>query len=226
MCHTRPRGFLPYFVLACVASGAALRGQSPAQADPVRPLSLGVVIDVRQQQREAIAFERQAVDALGSMLAGENTRALVVSYSDRVQVVEDWSPTVGLKDAALRLSADGGEDGRRGAPLNDALLNGLARLSAVGHEGRRALIVIGEGNDGGSSTTFADVLSAAKAGHVQCFAMLVANHRSQVGRVRQFGFDLYRLASATHGKAYDVRTDPGLLDDALRDLLARLAANY
>jgi len=52
------------------------------------------------------------------------------------------------------------------------------------------------------------VLSAAKAGHVQCFALLVANHRSQVGRVRQFGFDLYRLASATHGKTYDVRTDP------------------
>ena len=88
------------------------------------------------------------------------------------------------------------------------------------------LVVIGEGNDGGSSMTFADVLSAAKAGHVQCFALLVANHRSQVGRVRQFGFDLYRLASATHGKAYDVRTDPELLDAALGDLLARLAANY
>jgi hypothetical protein len=226
MCHTGSHGFLTRFLLACIASGVVLRAQSPVLADPGRPLSLGVVIDVRPQQREVIAFERQVADAMGSMLAGENTKGFVVSYSDRVQVVEDWSPTAGLKDAALRLTVDGSEDGRRGAALNDALLNGLARLGSVGHEGRKVLVVIGEGNDGDSSTTFGDVLSAAKAGHVQCFALLVANHRSQVGRVRQFGFDLYRLASATHGKAYDVRTDPGLLDAALRDLLARLATNY
>ena len=225
MRHTTSHGLLLHLLLACLASGAVLRAQAPVQADPGRPLSLGVVIDVRQQQREVIAFERQVVDALGSMLAAETTTGFVVSYSDRVQVVEDWSPTAGLKDAALRLTVDG-EDGRRGAALNDALLNGLARLGSVGHEGRKVLVVIGEGNDGDSSTTFGDVLSAAKAGHVQCFALLVANHRSQVGRVRQYGFDLYRLASATHGKAYDVRTDPGLLDAALRDLLARLATNY
>ena len=226
MLHTRPHGFLTHLLLACLASGAVLRAQSPVQTDPGRPLSLGVVIDVRPQQREVIAFERQVVAALGSMLAGEHAEGFVVSYSDRVQVLADWSPvTEGLKGIAIRLTTDGSEDGRRGAALNDALLNGLARLGSVGHEGRKVLVVIGEGNDGGS-TTFADVLSAAKTGHVQCFALLVANHRSQVGRVRQFGFDLYRLASATHGKAYDVRTDPGLLDAAVRDLLARLAANY
>jgi len=221
------KGFLPLCLLSCLVGYAVLRAQSPVQADPGRPLSLGVVIDVRVQQHEVIGFERQVVDALGSKLAGEHAEGFVVSYSDRVQVVEDWSPVAaGLKDTADRLTADGSEDGRRGAALNDALLNGIARLGSSGYEGRKVLVVIGEGNDGGSSMTFADVLSAAKAGHVQCFALLVANHRSQVGRVRQFGFDLYRLASATHGKAYDVRTDPELLDAALGDLLARLAANY
>ena len=220
------KGFLPLCLLICLVGYAVLRAQSPVQADPGRPLSLGVVIDVRVQQHEVIGFERQVVDALGSKLAGEHAEGFVVSYSDRVQVVEDWSPTAGFKDAAIRLAADGSEDGRRGAALNDAMLNGLARLGTVGHENRKILVVIGEGNDGGSSTTFAQVLDAAKTDHVQCFALLVANHRSQVGRVRQFGFDLYRLASATHGKAYDVRTDPALLDGALRDLLARLAANY
>ena len=226
MHHVRQNGLLLPCLLSCFAGYAVLRAQSPVQTDPGRPLSLGVVIDVRQEQREVIAFERQVVDTLGSMLAGEHTEGFVVSYSDRVQVVADWSPIAGLKDTAIRLTADDSEDGRRGAALNDALLNGLARLGSVGHDGRKVLVVIGEGNDSGSSTTFSQVLGAAKTDHVQCFSLLVANHRSQVGRVRQFGFDLYRLASATHGKAYDVRTDPALLDGALRDLIARLAANY
>lgn len=63
----------------------------------------------------------------------------------------------------------------------------------------------------------------AKAKHVQCFALLVANHRSQVGRVRQFGFDLFRLASGTGGRAYDVRTNPKSLDKAISDVLKRLS---
>ena len=82
--------------------------------------------------------------------------------------------------------------------------------------------MIGEGNDDGSVATFSQVLDTAKSRHIQCFAVLVADHRSQVGRVRQFGFDLYRLASATEGKAYDVRTNRGLLDNALKDVLKRL----
>jgi len=85
------------------------------------------------------------------------------------------------------------------------LLLALTTLGVAASDARKRLIVIGEGNDGGSAAKFSQLLDAAKARHIQCFALLVANHRSQVGRVRQFGFDLYRLASGTKGKAYDVR---------------------
>ena len=86
----------------------------------------------------------------------------------------------------------------------------------------RVLIVIGEGNDGGSTARFGQISRLPRDKHIQCFALLVANHRSQVGRVRQFGFDLYRLASGTGGKAYDVRTNPKSLSKALEDVRTRL----
>ena len=66
------------------------------------------------------------------------------------------------------------------------------------------------------------VLQRAKGDSVQCFALFVATHRSQVGRIRHYGFDLMRLASATHGKIYDVRTEPERLDKAVTDLKRRL----
>jgi hypothetical protein len=103
-------------------------------------------------------------------------------------------------------------------------MDGLTRFGSSGDAPHKSLIVIGEGNDSGSTATFSQVLRTAKDQHIQCFAVLVANHRSQVGRVRQFGFGLFRLASGTRGKLYDVRTNPNSLDEALKDVLRRLAS--
>ena len=155
-------------------------------------------------------------------MAGESADAFVVSYSDHVQLVRDWSPVaVGLKEAVPRIAVDAGVGKERGAVLNDGVMDGLTRLGSSKAR-RKGLIVVGEGNDDGSTAQFSQMVTAAKDEHIQCFALLVATHRSQVGRVRQFGFDLFRLASGTGGKLYDVRTDPKLLAEALKDVLKRL----
>jgi hypothetical protein len=217
-----PRVCLQLAVI-CIGGCAALRAQPAPKPDIVQTLSIGVVIDTHPQQRSVIEFERQVVDSLRNVLGGTAAAAFVISYSDRVRLVSDWSPAdAGLKDAAARLVLDAGISKERGAVLNDGLMDGLTRLgfSADGH--RKGLIVIGEGNDGGSAAKFSQVLTAANGKHIPCFALLVATHRSQVGRVRQFGFDLDRLASGTGGKLYDVRTNPKLLDEAMKDVLKRL----
>ena len=104
-------------------------------------------------------------------------------------------------------------------------MDALGRLDSSSKGQPTALIVIGEGNDGGSTALFSQVLRTAKDRHVRCFALLVATHRSQVGRVRQFGFDLYRLTSGTGGKLYDIRTNRTRMDEALKDLKRRLSAS-
>src|SRR5206468_1739806 len=110
-----------------------------------------------------------------------------------------WRPS--LAAASARLAIDEGGNTGRGAALNDGLLEALGKLRDSGAGRQRRLIVIGEGNDGGSHSHFGEVLDAARAGDVRCFVLLVATHRSQVGRVRQFGFNLYRLAGGTRGQA-------------------------
>jgi hypothetical protein len=212
-------------VFICIGGCTVLRAQSAVRGDPRPTLSIGVVIDTHPQPRDVMAFARQVVDSLSNALAGVAEETFVVRYSDRVQLVGGWSPTaLGLTTASASLALDNQAGGSRGAVLNDGLMDALTRLGSSSNGDRHGLIVIGEGNDSGSTARFSSILATAKAGHVQCFALLVANHRSQVGRVRQFGFNLYRLASATKGKAYDVRTNPESLDKAIHDMVKRLTS--
>jgi len=50
----------------------------------------------------------------------------------------------------------------------------------------------------------------------------VADHNLIGGRVRHYGFDLYDLASATKGKAYDIERSRKNFDKAVRDVLKRV----
>ena len=69
----------------------------------------------------------------------------------------------------------------------------------------RILIVVGEGNDAGSVTRYSQIKKRAKAAHVQCFGLLVADHNLIGGRVRHFGFDLYVRRFKTAATAHDAR---------------------
>jgi len=52
--------------------------------------------------------------------------------------------------------------------------------------------------------------------------LLVADHNLIGGRVRHFGFDLYDLAAATKGKAYDIERSRKIFDRAIKDVLKRI----
>ena len=197
-----------------------VRAQTAVTTDTSQKFAIGVVIDAHPQQQDVIEFQRQVVESLRVTLTNIRADVFVISYSDRVQQTVDWSPAdSGLTASVGRIASDGAAN--RGAVLNDGLMEGLARLGPANGD-RKALVVIGEGNDSGSMAKFSQILDTASKTHVQCFALFVATHRAQVGRVRQYGFDLMRLASKTKGKIYDVRTNPQSLDKAMKDLRARL----
>jgi hypothetical protein len=81
--------------------------------------------------------------------------------------------------------------------------------------------VIGEGNDSGSSLTYSQIKTLAKSSHVQCFALLIADHNLMGGRVRHFGWYLYDLASAPNGAGSDIEQSHKHLEKALKDLAKR-----
>jgi hypothetical protein len=205
------------------ATCVPLFAQEATKSDPKPRLSLGVLIDTSAHQKKVIEFERQAINAIAGRFESAATESFVFTYADKVELLQDWSPLeTGLKTISTRIELDieGGKGGR--TLLNDALSAGLLKLEAKGGSDAKALIVIGEGNDWGSAARYSQIKKLAKSRHVQCFALLIADHDLMGGRVRHFGFDVDDLAWSTKGNGYDVGSSRKHLDKAVKDVLKRI----
>jgi hypothetical protein len=220
----RPHSQILFLVLLFVFLGTATctglfaQGKTQAQAKP--HVSLGVLIDTSAHQKKVIEFQREAVNSIADAFSSVATESFVVRYGEEVETLQEWSPLdSALKKVSTRLELDA-EDQR--TLLYEALNVGLSKLETANSANSKILIVIGEGNNAGGTIKYSQIAKRAKAAHVQCFALLVADHNLMGGRVRHFGFYLYDLASTTKGKAYDVGDSRKNLDKAIRDVLKRV----
>lgn len=216
------RVLLPIILLlySGMGSSAASFAQEEARPETKQELLLGVLVDTSAHQKNVIYFEREVVQSIGDALAGIATESFVIRYADEVELLQDWSPAdSGLRKASLRIELDAESGKNRRTLLYDALHSALLKLGTGNSASRKALIIISEGNDAGSEIRFSEIKKQAKFNHVQCFVLLVADHNLMGGRVRHFGFDLYDLASATSGKAYDVEDSHKTLDKATKDIV-------
>jgi hypothetical protein len=200
-----------------------LCAQERANPDAKPRLPLGVLIDTSAHQKKVIEFEREVVHSIADAFGGVATESFVVRYADEVETLQDWSPLdAGLRSASTRIELDTESGESRRTLLYDALNVALLKLDTGNAANSKILIVVAEGNDAGSVTRYSQIKRRAQSAHVQCFVLLVADHNLTGGRVRHFGFDLYDLASATKGKAYDVEHSRKKLDKAIGDVLKRV----
>ena len=209
--------------LVLAASNTVLCAQKGTQPDTRPTFSLGVLIDTSAHQKEVIEFEREVVQSIADGFAGLATESFVIRYADEVETLQDWSPLgTGLKSVSTRIELDTESGKNRRTLLNDALDVALVKIDSGNAGNSKILIIVAEGNDAGSVMKYSQIKKRAQSAHVQCFALLVADHNLMGGRVRHFGFDLYDLASATKGKAYDIEHNRKNLEKAIADVLKRV----
>lgn len=209
--------------LCLTATCSRVLAQQKAESDTRPRVSIGVIVDTSAHQKRVIEFERQAVNSLADAFAGVATETFVIGYGDELETLQDWSPLeTGLKTVAPRIELDVNSGKNQRTLLYEALNLALQKLVTQESANSKILIVIGEGNNAGGGVRYSQIKKQAKLTGVQCFVLLVADHNLMGGRVRHFGFDLYELASATKGKAYDIERRQKNLDKAIRDVLKRL----
>ena len=218
--------FLSLIVLFAVCgteTRPVLLAQGKTKLEMKPRVSLGVVIDASAHQKKVIEFEREVVNSLADGFAGLATESFVVRYADEVEILQGWSPLdTGLKTVSRRVELDAHSAKNGRTLLYDAVNVGLLKFNTGNSANSKVLIIIGEGNDAGSLARYSQVKKRAKSANVQCFVLLVADHNLMGGRVRHFGFDLYDLASATKGKAFDVGDSRKNLDKAIKGVLKRI----
>jgi len=198
---------------ASVLSNAGVSGKTEPK------LLIGVLVDTSGHQRNVIEFERGALRAIAELFSGLAAESFINSYGGNVQELQGWSPLEAqLKWSSAQISLDVDQGTRLYDAINEALLKSAARSDSD----LKVLIVIGEGNDAGSSARYLNVKTMAISGHVQCFALLVADHNLRAGRVRHYGWYLDDLATATNGAGYDIERSQRNLNKALHDVLRRI----
>jgi len=157
------------------------------------PLTLGLLVDTSQSQREVLDDERTASSAfLDDMLTGppDRDKAFVVQFAHQTDLLQDVTSSKPKLQAALKQIDSAGFDSnsggigsdpdsntgpgraRRGAgtTLYDALFLSSDELISK-QKGRKALIILSDGVDNGSKESLASSIEAAQRADTIVYAI-------------------------------------------------------
>ncbi len=153
------------------------------------PLTLGLLVDTSGSMRDSLDRERSASKSfLDQMLAKPTDKAFLLHFDSEVELLEDLTPSKDKLERALdqlgptsdHLNSNGdpddsgnGNNRRRihgGTTLYDAIYLASDELMRK-QQGRKALIVLSDGQDRGSKETLGTAIEAAQRAETSVFAI-------------------------------------------------------
>jgi len=155
------------------------------------PLTLGLLVDTSESQRNVLDDERTASSAfLDQMLSGKEDKAFVIQFARSVELLQDLtSSRPKLQEALKELDTPNPNDSQSGSDPNDNNSGSSSgRRSRAGtllydgvflasdelmskQKGRKALIVLTDGDDRGSRERLTDAIEAAQRGDTIIYAI-------------------------------------------------------
>jgi VWFA-related protein len=166
------------------------------------PLVLGLLVDTSGSQRNVLGEEQEAsYRFLDKVLREDVDRTFVVHFDYRAEVLQNMTISKLMLQKALdRLNVNG----RGGTTLYDAVYL-CSNLVTKKETGRKALIVLTDGEDNGSRTTLEDAIAAAQRADTLVYSILFEDPRATG---RRFGPDgksvLRKLSKETGGGFFEV----------------------
>lgn len=179
------------------------------------PLTIGLLVDTSGSQREFFDDEAMAGDNfLRDTLKQRDDRAFVVRFDSQIVLLQKMTSSLQLLHNGLRLLdyiQDPGHlpAGHAGTVLYDAIANVSANV--IGKEqGRRALVILTDGDDNGSRTTMEAAIHQAQLANVAIYSVLYTNEVLGNGvrypaMGKPTGIDIMtEISRATGGRAFVV----------------------
>ena len=163
------------------------------------PVRLGLVIDTSGSMKETLPTVQRVVMGFLRDLLRPADRAFVETFSDQPEVLAPFTadfPT--LENAMLALYPD------RATALYDSVIMGLFQFSGV--RGRKAMVVLTDGEDTASKADFDTVLGYAQRNGVTIYTIGVDLPLSKL----MARWQLSKLAEVTGGRSFFVSTKSDL----------------
>ncbi len=174
------------------------------------PLTIALLVDVSGSQRTFIGDEWRASDIfLETMLGRRQDRATVVQIDARIKTLMAMTNSVSSLHLALT------QLGSNASTANGTLLDDAVYLTSKNilskEKGRKAIILLTDGGDNGSSATLTQAIEEAQRANVPVYAILYSafagfTQSSAAGRphIDEGAALLKHMTESTGGRVYNV----------------------
>jgi len=214
------------------------------KAESDLPLTLGILIDSSGSQMRVLDMEKEVGASFLESTLRPKDEAFVISFDVDITLLQDFTSSVSRLRRALNeakintggVSCSGGpigpqgpipcsSTGPRGTALYDAVY--LASHDEFSHEvGRKAMILLTDGEDEGSRLKIKDAIEAAQKADAICYVLLIAD-RGFYGFGGYHGdYEMKKLTQETGGRVIEVGNKIDKLRQAFDQISAELRSQY
>ena len=215
------------------------------KAESDLPLTLGILIDSSGSQQRVLEMEKEVGASFLENILRPKDEAFVISFDVDVNLLQDFTNSVSRLRKALnsaKINIGGGvgcssgpigpqgpipcsSTGPRGTLLYDAVY--LASHDELAHEvGRKAMILLTDGEDQGSRLQVRDAIEAAQKADAICYVLLIAD-RGFYGFGGYSGdAEMKKLTAQTGGRVIEVGNKIEKLRQAFEQISNELRSQY
>ena len=179
------------------------------------PLSLGVLLDHSGSMEQRMSTAKEAASAFFRSILKPQDRAFIAGFSSEPSRSAPFVGDPGALEVQVQAVADAGGS----TALYDAIVTGLYRFRNV--PGRKALVVITDGEDTSSRLSYDDMLGYARAARVPLYFIGIGFGLADIGGPGR----MKALAAETGGVAYMIR-NVKQLPETYKQLEADLRSQY
>lgn len=215
-------------------------------AEANQPLTLGILLDTSGSQQDVLSLEKQSASEFLRDVLRPKDQAFVLTFDVDVNLAQDFTNDLpllehALSDAEINTAGGGGSAGipglgqgpvpTVGAPKGTVLYDAVAQATNDKlrvQTGRKALILLSDGEDEGSVTRPDAAIADAQKANTIIYVILIAD-RGFYGD-SPFGYtgaaQMRRLADATGGRVINVGDNGAKLEAAFREIAQELRTQY
>jgi VWFA-related protein len=212
-------------------------------AETHQPLTLGILLDTSGSQYRVLPLEQQVGGEFLERVLQKKDEAFLLSFDVNVDILQDFTNSARMLSHAMdkaQINTAGGGGGGipgagggtipsigqpKGTVLYDAVY--LASNEKMNQEsGRKAMILLTDGEDEGSNHKIQEAIAAAQKSNVIVYTILIADRVFYGG----FGYSGYsamkKLTEETGGRLIDVGNNGKKLEDAFQQIEDELRTQY
>jgi VWFA-related protein len=209
-------------------------------AEVDQPLTLGILLDTSGSQQNVLPLEQQTGAEFLKRILRQKDQAFLVSFDVDIDLLSDFTSNASvlardLDKAQINVGTGGIATGPlptgtpRGTLLYDAVVE-AANDKLAGETGRKAMIILTDGEDQGSTHKLRDAVEAAQKANTMVYVLLIADRGFYGGGMYSIGYTgdaaMHQLADQTGGRLINVGNNGKKLEAAFQQIEDELRTQY